>query len=80
MLNTNIVHQAQTIPHVLSAMSRHPLCAELQAEACNALRGLAWSEPAERRIVELGGLDLVFAALHNHSTDADVQKHGGMRV
>lgn len=70
------LHQEPLLHHILSSMSLYPHFAPLQSQGCAALMGLAWSEIAERQIVNLNGQSLVFLALHNHPDDCYVQTNG----
>jgi len=70
------LHQEPLLHHILSSMSLYPHFAPLQSEGCAALMGLAWSEIAERQIVNLNGQSLVFLALHNHPDNCEIQTNG----
>ena len=61
------------VPRILRSLTLFPFDPMLQADCCLALRNLAMAEIAEKQIVALGGLNLIFLALFNHPKDVRVQ-------
>ena len=67
------IQRSLIIKYILGAMSCHPLHEPLQIEGCNALYMLSHSSTVERMIVDFGGHNVVFLALHNHFKNQELR-------